>query len=101
MSGRQHHLQRDDSLRHVLLSFVNDSHATTAKLREDLIAGDRECDGGLPAEERSVCKQVWYHGFTQLEAADVLNLSEAKVRRAWVSARLRLRDALQGEMPQM
>jgi DNA-directed RNA polymerase specialized sigma24 family protein len=36
----------------------------------------------------------WYHGLTWSEAAAVLNVSEATVKRRWLDARLRLRDLL-------
>ena len=42
---------------------------------------------------------VWYHGMTQAEAALVLGLSEAKVKRLWVAAREQLKTALGGRLP--
>lgn len=48
----------------------------------------------LPAREREVFSLLWYHGLTQVEAAEVLNVSEPTVRRWWLSARLHLQEAL-------
>lgn len=53
----------------------------------------------LPAGERCVFDLVWYHGMTQAEAAIVLGLSEAKVKRLWVAAREQLKTALGGRLP--
>ena len=50
----------------------------------------------LPTKERVVFDLLWYHGMTQEEAASVLNLSLATVKRYWVEARLRLKDFVQG-----
>jgi RNA polymerase sigma-70 factor (ECF subfamily) len=48
----------------------------------------------LPVAERCVFELVWYHGLTQPEVAEVLNLNEAKVRRLWVAARLNVRASM-------
>jgi len=53
----------------------------------------------LPVPEREVFSLLWYHGMTQPEAAGVLNVSEATLRRRWLKARLMLQESLQGEMP--
>jgi hypothetical protein len=39
---------------------------------------------------------LWYHDMSQVEAAAVLNVSLATVKRWWLSARLRLQPARQG-----
>ncbi len=52
----------------------------------------------LPAAERCVFELRWYHGLTWAEAAAVLNLSEATVKRRWLDARLRLRDLLKFDL---
>lgn len=54
----------------------------------------------LPAEEREVVDLLWYQGLSQAEAAALLGVSERTVKRRWMSARLLLQDALQGEMPE-
>jgi RNA polymerase sigma factor (sigma-70 family) len=54
----------------------------------------------LPPEEREVFDLLWYQGLTQAEAAEVLGVSERTVKRRWLSARLALRDALQGDVPE-
>ncbi len=48
----------------------------------------------MPVEERVVVDLLWYHGLTQPEAAEVLNLSLATVKRYWMAARLRLATCL-------
>ena len=51
----------------------------------------------LPACERQVTELLWYNGLTQLEAAQVLQVSLRSVKRYWQAARLRLYDALDQE----
>ena len=53
----------------------------------------------LPPEEREVFDLVWYQGVTQGKAAGLLGISEATLKRRWWSARRRLHEALQGELP--
>jgi RNA polymerase sigma-70 factor (ECF subfamily) len=53
----------------------------------------------LPADERQVFDLLWYQGLEQAEAADVLGVSERTVKRRWQSARVRLYEALGGELP--
>jgi len=53
----------------------------------------------LPSEEREVVELLWYQGFTQEEAAEVLEVSDRTVRRRWVSARARLYEMMAGEPP--
>jgi RNA polymerase sigma-70 factor (ECF subfamily) len=45
---------------------------------------------GLPEEERAAFDLCWYQGLTQAEAALLLNVSEATVKRRWLAARARL-----------
>src|SRR5262245_171459 len=56
--------------------------------------------GALPDEEREVFDLLWYQGLSQAEAAGLLNTSERTVKRRWQSARLRLYEALKGEVPE-
>jgi len=56
--------------------------------------------GALPDEEREVFDLLWYQGLSQAEAAELLNVSERTIKRRWQSARLRLYEALQGEVPE-
>jgi RNA polymerase sigma-70 factor (ECF subfamily) len=51
----------------------------------------------LPVQEREVFGLLWYHGMSQAEAAGVLNVSLATVKRWWMSARLRLQAARRGK----
>jgi RNA polymerase sigma-70 factor (ECF subfamily) len=53
----------------------------------------------LPDEERAVFDLLWYQGLSQAEAAEVLGVTERTIKRRWQSARLRLHDALQGDVP--
>jgi RNA polymerase sigma-70 factor (ECF subfamily) len=53
----------------------------------------------LPDEERAVFDLLWYQGLSQGEAAQVLGVNERTVKRRWQSARLRLHDAMHGEVP--
>ena len=55
--------------------------------------------GALPDEEREAFDLLWYQGLSQAEAAELLHVSERTVKRRWLSARLALREALQGEIP--
>jgi RNA polymerase sigma factor (sigma-70 family) len=55
----------------------------------------------LPDEEREIFDLLWYQGLPQAEAASLLNVSERTVKRRWQSARLRLHEALRGEMPEL
>jgi RNA polymerase sigma factor (sigma-70 family) len=56
--------------------------------------------GALPDEEREVFDLLWYQGLSQAEAAEVLGVSERTVKRRWQAARLKLHDALGGEVPE-
>src|SRR6266851_5039265 len=53
----------------------------------------------LPEEEREVFDLLWYQGLTQPEAAALLGISEATLRRRWLAARERLHQALKGDLP--
>jgi RNA polymerase sigma-70 factor (ECF subfamily) len=55
---------------------------------EDLADGDKE-----------LFDLLWYQGLTQAEAAIALGVSERTVSRRWVAARMRLADALGGQLP--
>jgi RNA polymerase sigma-70 factor (ECF subfamily) len=48
----------------------------------------------LPAAERCAFELRWYHGMTWAEAATVMNVSEATIKRHWQSARERLQEVL-------
>jgi len=56
--------------------------------------------GALPDEEREVFDLLWYQGLNQAEAAELLGVSERTIKRRWQAARLRLHEALHGEMPE-
>lgn len=50
----------------------------------------------LPEAEREVFSLLWYDGLNQADAARVLGISLATLKRRWVSARLLLKDKFQG-----
>jgi RNA polymerase sigma factor (sigma-70 family) len=54
----------------------------------------------LPDEEREVFDLLWYQGLSQAEAAGLLNVSERTLKRRWQGARLKLHEAMQGEVPE-
>jgi len=49
----------------------------------------------LPEEEREIVMLLWYEGLAQPEAAAVLGISLATVKRRWQAARLRLYELLE------
>jgi RNA polymerase sigma-70 factor (ECF subfamily) len=55
----------------------------------------------LPDEEREVFDLLWYQGLTQADAAAVMKVSERTVKRYWQAARLKLHQALGGELPHL
>jgi RNA polymerase sigma-70 factor (ECF subfamily) len=54
----------------------------------------------LPDEEREVFDLLWYQELSQAEAAELLQVSERTIKRRWQSARLKLHEALHGELPE-
>jgi RNA polymerase sigma-70 factor (ECF subfamily) len=54
---------------------------------------------GLPAVEREVFGLTFYHGWTQAQIAELLQVSERQVRRHWVDACRKLTQAVGGELP--
>jgi RNA polymerase sigma-70 factor (ECF subfamily) len=59
-------------------------------------AAFHEAVGRLPEEERQVFDLLWYRGLTHAQAAEALRVATKTVQRRWASARLLLRDALDG-----
>ncbi|HWE35243.1 MAG TPA: sigma-70 family RNA polymerase sigma factor [Isosphaeraceae bacterium] len=53
----------------------------------------------LPDDERAVFDLVWYQGLAQADAAELLGVSERTVKRRWQAARLRLFEAMGGDLP--
>jgi RNA polymerase sigma-70 factor (ECF subfamily) len=53
----------------------------------------------LPAEEREVIDLLWYQELAQPEAAAVLGISLATLKRRWVAARRHLQQRLPGGLP--
>ncbi|MBI1916315.1 MAG: hypothetical protein HYS12_16525 [Planctomycetes bacterium] len=52
----------------------------------------------LPADRREVFSYVFYHGWTQSQLAELLGVSDRQVRRLWIDACLRLKEAV-GKLP--
>lgn len=48
----------------------------------------------LPIEEREVVDLIYYHGWTQAEAAEQLHVSKRSVQRHWSAAMLKLHELL-------
>jgi RNA polymerase sigma factor (sigma-70 family) len=53
----------------------------------------------LPDDEREVFDLLWYQGLSQVEAAQLLNVTTRTIQRRWQSARLNLYERLHGELP--
>lgn len=53
----------------------------------------------LPAEEREVFMLTFYHGWTQVEIAELFGVDERTVRRRWQAAAGRLGESLGGRLP--
>jgi RNA polymerase sigma-70 factor (ECF subfamily) len=54
----------------------------------------------LPDEEREIFDLLWYQGLSQAEAGELLHISERTVKRRWQAARLKLDEALHGQVPE-
>jgi RNA polymerase sigma factor (sigma-70 family) len=53
----------------------------------------------LPDEEREVLSLCYYQGWTQIQVAEVLHVSERTVRTRWQSACLKLNKLMKGQLP--
>jgi RNA polymerase sigma factor (sigma-70 family) len=53
----------------------------------------------LPVEEREVISLVYYHGWTQIQVAELFGVTERTVRRRWRAACFRLHERLEGRFP--
>jgi RNA polymerase sigma-70 factor (ECF subfamily) len=53
----------------------------------------------LPEEEREVFDLLWYQELKQAEAAALLDVSPATIRRRWLAARRRLLQGFKGQLP--
>src|SRR5262245_44303352 len=52
----------------------------------------------LPADRREVFSCAFYHGWAQSQIAELLGISDRQVRRLWIDACLRLKEAV-GKLP--
>ena len=78
--GRNHHTDDGAAVR---------SATEEPQSIEDWTAFHEEVER-LPGEEREVFDLLWYEGLHQADAAKVLGMSLATLKRRWQSARLRL-----------
>lgn len=53
----------------------------------------------LPVEEREVFMLTFYHGWTQIQIAELFQVDERTVRRRWRAATVQLHNALGGNLP--
>lgn len=53
----------------------------------------------LPVEEREVMALIFYHGWTQVQIAELFHVDERTIRRRWRSACQQLTEALGGHLP--
>jgi RNA polymerase sigma factor (sigma-70 family) len=53
----------------------------------------------LPAEEREVVSLLYYHGWSTVQVAELLQINERTIRRRWRSGCLRLEKLLHGRLP--
>lgn len=53
----------------------------------------------LPVEQREVFGLTFYHGWTQPQIAELLQISDRQVRRLWTSACLELNRLVEGRLP--
>jgi RNA polymerase sigma-70 factor (ECF subfamily) len=53
----------------------------------------------LAEADRELFDLLWYQGLTQAEAAAILGVTERTVNSRWLAARVRLSDALGGQLP--
>ena len=53
----------------------------------------------LGEADRELFDLLWYQGLTQAEAAALLGVTERTVTSRWLAARVRLGDALGGQLP--
>jgi RNA polymerase sigma factor (sigma-70 family) len=54
----------------------------------------------LPDEEREIFNLLWYQEMSQAQVAELMGISERTLQRRWQSARLKLFEALNGELPE-
>lgn len=53
----------------------------------------------LPDDQKEIVELLWYHGLTQVAAAEVMGLTHKQVRTLWRNARLQLHEQLGGSGP--
>jgi RNA polymerase sigma factor (sigma-70 family) len=90
--GANHHTDGIDPGRR--LARVTDSDGMPESLEE--WTAFHEAVGRLPEDERQIMDLLWYRGLTHAQAAESLGVATKTVQRRWASARLMIRDALDG-----
>lgn len=91
-----HASQADEGASPPVVSSREKADLTHAPDRLQAWAEFHERVEALPDEEREVFDLLWYQELAQPEAADVLGISLATLKRRWMSARLRLQEVLDG-----
>jgi RNA polymerase sigma factor (sigma-70 family) len=54
----------------------------------------------LPDDEREVFDLLWYQGLSQVEAAKIVGVSDRTIKSRWRNVRLKLYEALGGDLPE-
>jgi RNA polymerase sigma factor (sigma-70 family) len=80
-------------------SAVGEAAAPTDTRDLDKWAALQQAVERLPAEEREVFGLTFYHGWTQVQIAELLQTSDKRVRKLWHQACARLGEEI-GEPPQ-
>jgi RNA polymerase sigma-70 factor (ECF subfamily) len=96
--GFQNRLGRAVPMGEEELDAIPDRDSADGEL--DLWAGFHEEVERLPVLEREVVGLTYYHGWTQPQIAELLQVDERTVRRHWRSACRKLSAALGGRLPQ-
>jgi RNA polymerase sigma-70 factor (ECF subfamily) len=100
--ARHHHARRMHGLSHAMGAAGKDSGAAVpdppdaAEAPEELEkwCAFHEAVERLPVDEREVVGLIYYHGWTQAEAAEHLRVSKRSVQRHWSAAMLKLHALL-------
>ena len=73
---------------------IHHSHSLLVNKKRPLYPSFHNQVDELAAEQRAVVDLLWYEGMSQPDAAKVLGISLATLKRRWQAARLQLSDHL-------
>lgn len=101
MGANHHSAGHGDTDRSVALLDTGDGMASPSQIasQTERWALLHEQIDQLPADEQEIVELLWFHDLRQSQAADLLAIDVRTVRRRWQRARLKLFDALGGELP--